>query len=338
MSSQPPKMDQCDIMANVDRYGLGPGVFPKAAAPKPPYILMCLCRLTDAVVIDPKRQPKELSGVERAYLRNLPAKDARDIAGSWEKRRRVLKDGEPLEDIYNEGKDPLYQWRRMGEVGQDGLIGNDEDFLEGRSRARGETPKHVKPTPVTLLSDRLSKAEGGAKAYVLGNGQKTGNEHMVAFDLQTGKRLAQGTSNEPGRVYIPDELTRLANDPSRKIAYHHNHPDGFSLSAGDLRVMAKRPGLYEFLARRRDVHDLEAMLDVAKVELRHQGQWAARRGLSLRGLEAHLTNLALQRAGLIEYEFVLDAARERLCQHEQVALNQIVAVLATRIQQMRAKP
>ena len=60
--------------------------------------------------------------------------------------------------------------------------------------------------------------------------------------------------------------------------------------------MAKRPGLYEvaayghdgsrFTARRRDVHDLDSMLDVAKIELRHQSQWAVQRGLSLQGLEA----------------------------------------------------
>ena len=42
------------------------------------------------------------------------AEVARDIAGSWEKRRRVLEDGDSLEAIYNEGKDELYQWKRIG--------------------------------------------------------------------------------------------------------------------------------------------------------------------------------------------------------------------------------
>ncbi|MFZ4791648.1 MAG: hypothetical protein ACOYMW_12310 [Candidatus Competibacteraceae bacterium] len=194
---------------------------------------------------------------------------------------------------------------------------DNNDFLEGRSRARGELPKQAKPTePGTIPADQLSKQEGDAKAYVLGNGQKTGCEHMVAIDLQTGKRLAQGTSHDPGRVYLPDHVTKLASDPASQIAYHHNHPDSFSISAGDLRIMAKRPGLSEvvayghdgsrFVARRRNVHDLESMLDVAKIELRHQGQWAAQRGLSLKGLEAHMTNLALQQTGLIDYEFELD--------------------------------
>ena len=255
-----------------------------------------------------------------------------------------------LEAIYNEGKDELYQWKRAGEVGQDAPMNNDDDdFLEGRSRARGERPKQAKPTtPGTISVDQLSKLEGDAKTYVLKNGQKTGHEHMAAIDLQTGKRLAQGTSHDPGRVYLSDEVTQLASDPTQKIAYHHNHPDGFSLSAGDLRVMAKRPGLYEvtayghdgswFLAQRRDVRDLELMLDVVKIELRHQGQWAAQRGLSLKGLEAHLANLALSQAGLIEYQFSLDPIRDAFCRHEQSALTQIVEALVLRIRQMRTQP
>ncbi len=244
----------------------------------------------------------------------------------------------------------LHRWKRMEDFGQDRQMSNsDNDFLEGQSRARGELPKQAKPiAPGTLSVDQLSKLEGDAKAYVLKNGQKTGHEYMAAIDLRTGKRLAQGTSNDPGRVYLPDEVTRLASDPAQKIAYHHNHPDGFSLSAGDLRVMAKRPGLYEvtayghdgswFLAQRRDVRDLELMLDVVKIELRHQGQWAAQRGLSLKGLEAHLTNLALSQAGLIEYQFLLDPVRDAFCRHEQSALTQIVEALVLRIRHMRTQP
>ena len=40
------------------------------------------------------------------FLAQLPPKEARDIAGSWEKLARA-KGGETLEEIYNQGKDPL---------------------------------------------------------------------------------------------------------------------------------------------------------------------------------------------------------------------------------------
>lgn len=40
------------------------------------------------------------------------------MIGSYAKLERA-KDGQSLEDIYNEGKDALYQWQRVGDVGQD---------------------------------------------------------------------------------------------------------------------------------------------------------------------------------------------------------------------------
>jgi len=91
------------------------GVYPKAAAPKPPFHPHCYCLTAPHIDIfdaKPRFNPK----AERAFLAKLPPKEARDIAGSWEKRRRVLEDGETLEAIYNQGKDPLYRWQRLGEV------------------------------------------------------------------------------------------------------------------------------------------------------------------------------------------------------------------------------
>lgn len=118
MSSKHPKADQCDAMANVDRYGLGPGIFPKADAPKPPLHPHCLCTISVKIdLINPK--PKFNPNAERTFLRTLPAKEAAQVAGSFEKRRRILEDKETLEGIYNEGKDELYRWKRVGEVGQD---------------------------------------------------------------------------------------------------------------------------------------------------------------------------------------------------------------------------
>jgi peptidoglycan hydrolase CwlO-like protein len=54
-------------------------------------------------------------------LRTLPAKEAAQVAGSVEKRQRTLEDKETLESIYNEGKDELYRWKRVGDVGQNAL-------------------------------------------------------------------------------------------------------------------------------------------------------------------------------------------------------------------------
>ncbi len=116
MSSKHPKADQCDAMANVDRYGLGPGVFPKAEAPRPPLHPHCLCTISGKIdLINPK--PRFNPNAERTFLATLPAKEAAQVAGSFEKRRRILEDKESLEDLYNAGKDDLYKWRRVGDFG-----------------------------------------------------------------------------------------------------------------------------------------------------------------------------------------------------------------------------
>jgi hypothetical protein len=104
----------CDYHAKVDLYGLGPGVYPKAEAPKPPFHPHCYCQTAPRIdLINPK--PKFNPNAERTFLRTLPAKEAAQVAGSFEKRRRILEDKESLEGIYNEGKDEMYQWRRMGD-------------------------------------------------------------------------------------------------------------------------------------------------------------------------------------------------------------------------------
>ena len=68
----------------------------------------------DLIHPKPKFNPK----VEQAFLESLPKNEAREVAGSWEKRRRILVDEETLETIYNEGKDPLYRWKRVGDLAQ----------------------------------------------------------------------------------------------------------------------------------------------------------------------------------------------------------------------------
>ena len=115
MSSKHPKTDICDRHAKLDAYGLGPGVYPKADAPRPPFHPHCYCVVSPRIDLDPKTPPRFNLKAEQAFLAKLDPKEARDIAGSWDKLKRA-KGGEPLEDIYNEGKDPLYRWRRVGDI------------------------------------------------------------------------------------------------------------------------------------------------------------------------------------------------------------------------------
>ena len=113
LSSKHPRVDVCDYHAGVDKYGLGPGVYPKAEAPLPPYHPNCFCLAAPMVALDPKAKPRLDPKAERAFLAGLPPKQAARVAGSRERLQRAL-DGESLEDIYNAGKDEPYKWRRAG--------------------------------------------------------------------------------------------------------------------------------------------------------------------------------------------------------------------------------
>lgn len=67
-------------------------------------------------LINPK--PRHNPRAEKAFLASLPAKDAAQIAGSFGKRQRILEGTESLEGVYNQGRDELYKWMRVGDVGQ----------------------------------------------------------------------------------------------------------------------------------------------------------------------------------------------------------------------------
>jgi hypothetical protein len=114
LSSKHPKTDICDYHTGADLYGLGPGIYPKADAPKPPYHPHCYCLMSPVVnLVNPK--PKFNPKAEQKFLNALPANEARQVAGSAAKLARA-QDGQSLEFLYNEGNDDLYKWQRVGDV------------------------------------------------------------------------------------------------------------------------------------------------------------------------------------------------------------------------------
>lgn len=115
LSPRHPKADICDYHANADLYGLGPGIYPKAVAPLPPYHPFCFCLISPRGARDPKIKPKFNPKAERAYLAGLPPEQAARVAGSRDRLQRAL-DGETLESLYNAGQDDLYKWKRVGDV------------------------------------------------------------------------------------------------------------------------------------------------------------------------------------------------------------------------------
>lgn len=112
MSQTHPKTDICDLHSKLDKYGLGPGIYPKAQAPKPPYHCFCRCVASPLAWVD--GDPRENPTAERAFLDSLPVHEARQVMGSADKLNAVLH-GKRVEDVLNAGIDPLYHLRRLGE-------------------------------------------------------------------------------------------------------------------------------------------------------------------------------------------------------------------------------
>lgn len=116
LSSKHPKTDICDLHAKLDAYGLGPGVYPKAEAPLPPFHPHCYCLVRPLLSIPPDQKVKARTNAARAFLESLPADEARQVMGGRERLRRVLEDGGSVQDVVNTNVDPLYHAQRMGDV------------------------------------------------------------------------------------------------------------------------------------------------------------------------------------------------------------------------------
>ena len=99
-------------------------------------------------LLNPK--PKFNPNAERTFFRTLPAKEAAQVAGSVEKKRRILEDNESIETIYNEGKDELYKWRRVGDIlspaiatEADAIVSNAYEVAKAGGRHRGVYTRYL---------------------------------------------------------------------------------------------------------------------------------------------------------------------------------------------------
>ena len=96
-----PHTDVCDLHARANLWGLGPGCYPKAKAPVPPYHPFCRCMLRsrpDLRATDASSAPASAAD----YLRSLPEGEAAKVMGSQAKAARTLA-GEPAEAVLDDG-------------------------------------------------------------------------------------------------------------------------------------------------------------------------------------------------------------------------------------------
>jgi hypothetical protein len=112
MSATHPRQDICDFHATANIYGLGPGIYPKAKAPGPPYHPFCRCRLIKRYGIDAiGAQADPNAGLD--YLRSLHGNEAAKVMGSRAKLQDALR-GESVLDVVNRGVPVRYRTRPLG--------------------------------------------------------------------------------------------------------------------------------------------------------------------------------------------------------------------------------
>ena len=97
------------------------------------------------------------------------------------------------------------------------------------------------------FSEKINKSISGANLQVVTDGVKTGNEHLILVDLETGKweHQEEGDSESVGG---PQFFAFMDEHPSQRFAFVHNHPSGEMPSLTDLSTYLEYPNIGALVA------------------------------------------------------------------------------------------
>ena len=161
MADSHPKTDICDCFAKQDKYGLGPGLYPKAKAPKPPLHPFCRCRWVSKRLLSADNA-REDPDAERKYLRAMAEREgvskAARVIGSKDKLLRVLNKKASVEEVFNQYRPVPYQLGRMGGVLADNRGMDIESFAR---RALTVADSKIEISLGTVTNAERIKAETG---------------------------------------------------------------------------------------------------------------------------------------------------------------------------------
>lgn len=106
----------CTLFAGRDLYGIGPGVYPKAVCPLPPFHPFCRCVTSPRLDLTGSRAAEREPDGDAYFLRRLDPSIAARVMGSQSKRDAVLRGLTP-EQVVNAGRDPIYRVKVVGSYG-----------------------------------------------------------------------------------------------------------------------------------------------------------------------------------------------------------------------------
>jgi hypothetical protein len=105
----------CALITGRDRYGLGPGVYPKKLAPVPGYHPFCRCVMSPRLDIRPTKKWQEKPDADAYFLRRVGEPLAGRIMGSKAKAQQVLMGNDPLK-VSAANSPPEYQVKTISQV------------------------------------------------------------------------------------------------------------------------------------------------------------------------------------------------------------------------------
>jgi hypothetical protein len=293
MSSTHPRTDICNLWSKQDKYGLGPGIYPKESAPKPPFHPHCRCVLHSKRLIKTDKA-KDNPASERQYLgrvmREEGASKAAKIIGGRAKLAAALTNA-PIDSIVNIHRPVPY---RLGRVG-DNVGMRSEEFA---AKFGG------------FDSATFTPAQREAADFVVSMGKNTGHEYgaAVAGDMV----IDRFTSGAENRLDVPSYKSR-----GLAVEIHHNHPLGDGLSRADFASLLTREDLssvfvhghggavYEATKRagatRADVTDAFSMAGAKLAEAADMGMIS--HADTATGIKMVIAGVLLESAGFITYTF-----------------------------------
>jgi len=152
LSKTHPEPDICDLYARQDRFGLGPGCYPKAQAPKPPFHPFCRCLIRPRLDLT-AQGAQDRPGAGAAYLRNLSPKSAARVAGSRAKRDAIL-DGQQPERVFNAGRPAAYWIRDFASAVTEGTKAAVKSAQVGAKKAATAAKKSIRAVVSALDNDK----------------------------------------------------------------------------------------------------------------------------------------------------------------------------------------
>ena len=235
LSTGHPFCDICDLYANADLYGMGPGIFPKDKVPRLPVHPNCMCHLRPVIEGSKLLQGKEKEQIDKGgmtYIKTLDKHDQERLLGVHG-RLEVLKKGNWTGKArgYSTG---YMQSRIVSEKG----ITNKRNVGDAIRRIDREYIRSSDFGNKFTRLDNSVEVNKQLKVFArkaLFNNDGTTNEDIYFIHSETGKLLGKivGYDYAQGAKYTP-EITSMIGRNRGKIITLHNHPNNNPPTGSDL--------------------------------------------------------------------------------------------------------